>query len=61
MDDSTDPPPRFCTPGAGKTLTGQATVAVVAKRAAGDKPSEDDDCVIYRYGSFCTGIQVIGE
>ncbi|CAL8255526.1 unnamed protein product [Arctogadus glacialis] len=44
---------------AGKTLTGQAVVAVVAKRAAGDKPSEDDDCVIYRYGSFCTGIQVI--
>ncbi|CAL8255147.1 unnamed protein product [Gadus morhua 'NCC'] len=44
---------------AGKTLTGQAVVAVVAKRAAGEKPSEDDDCVIYRYGSFCTGIQVI--
>uniref|UniRef100_A0A8P4KND1 PKD domain-containing protein n=1 Tax=Dicentrarchus labrax TaxID=13489 RepID=A0A8P4KND1_DICLA len=39
------------------TLTGQATVEVVAKRAAGDKPS-DDDCVIYRYGSFCTGIEV---
>ncbi|CAL8274952.1 unnamed protein product [Boreogadus saida] len=45
---------------AGKTLTGHAVVAAaVAKRAAGDKPSEDDDCVIYRYGSFCTGIQVI--
>ena len=40
---------------------GQAVVAVVAKRAAGDKPSEDNDCVIYRYGSFCTGIQVIGK
>lgn len=39
------------------TLTGQATVVVVAKRAAEDKPS-DDDCVIYRYGSFCTGIEV---
>ncbi|XP_067384043.1 melanocyte protein PMEL-like [Channa argus] len=39
------------------TLTGQATVAVVAKREADDKPS-DDDCVIYRYGSFCTGIEV---
>ncbi|XP_035512432.1 melanocyte protein PMEL-like [Morone saxatilis] len=39
------------------TLTGQATVEVVAKRAAGNKPS-DDDCVIYRYGSFCTGIEV---
>ncbi|XP_026223104.1 premelanosome protein b [Anabas testudineus] len=32
-------------------LRGQAKVAVVAK------PS-DDDCVIYRYGSFCTGIEV---
>ncbi|KAK2851913.1 hypothetical protein Q5P01_008189 [Channa striata] len=39
------------------TLTGRATVAVVAKRDADDKPS-DDDCVIYRYGSFCTGIEV---
>ncbi|XP_070766913.1 premelanosome protein b [Enoplosus armatus] len=39
------------------TLTGQATVVVVAKRDAEDKPS-DDDCVIYRYGSFCTGIEV---
>ncbi|KAF1389994.1 hypothetical protein PFLUV_G00053460 [Perca fluviatilis] len=38
-------------------LTGQATVVVVAKRDADDKPS-DDDCVIYRYGSFCTGIEV---
>lgn len=49
-------------PGAKKTvtLTGQATVVVVAKRAAEDKPS-DDDCVIYRYGSFCTGIEVFGE
>ncbi|XP_037334779.2 premelanosome protein b isoform X2 [Pungitius pungitius] len=36
------------------TLTGQAAVAVVAKRDAGD-----DDCVIYRYGSFCTGIEVV--
>lgn len=42
------------------TLTGQATVVVVAKREADDKPS-DDDCVIYRYGSFCTGIEVFGE
>jgi hypothetical protein len=57
----TDPLPWLSAPGAGKTLTGQAVVAVVAKRAAGEKPSEDDDCVIYRYGSFCTGIQVIGE
>ncbi|XP_040914676.1 premelanosome protein b [Toxotes jaculatrix] len=39
------------------TLTGQAAVVVVAKRDADDKPS-DDDCVIYRYGSFCTGIEV---
>ncbi|XP_063745419.1 premelanosome protein b isoform X2 [Eleginops maclovinus] len=38
------------------TLTGKATVVVVAKREADDKP--DDDCVIYRYGSFCTGIEV---
>ncbi|XP_029911510.1 premelanosome protein b isoform X1 [Myripristis murdjan] len=40
------------------TLTGQATVVVFAKRDADDKPS-DDDCVIYRYGSFCTGIEVV--
>uniref|UniRef100_A0A3Q2PE84 Premelanosome protein b n=1 Tax=Fundulus heteroclitus TaxID=8078 RepID=A0A3Q2PE84_FUNHE len=37
-------------------LSGQAAAVVVAKRDAGDKPS-DDDCVIYRYGSFCTGIE----
>ncbi|KAJ3585876.1 hypothetical protein NHX12_012284 [Muraenolepis orangiensis] len=44
----------------GKTLTGhQAIVAVVAKRDAGDEPSDDGDCVIYRYGSFCTAIQVM--
>lgn len=41
-------------------LTGQAAVAAGAKRDADDKPS-DDDCVIYRYGSFCTGIEVFGE
>lgn len=35
-------------------------MVVVAKRDADDKPSEDD-CVIYRYGSFCTGIEVFGE
>ncbi|XP_071771619.2 premelanosome protein b [Centroberyx gerrardi] len=40
------------------TLTGQAAVVIVAKRDADDKPS-DDDCVIYRYGSFCTGIEVV--
>lgn len=40
---------------------GQAMVVVVTKRDAGDKPSDDDDCVIYRYGSFCTGIEVIGK
>ncbi|XP_068454260.1 premelanosome protein b [Clinocottus analis] len=39
------------------TLTGKATVVVVAKRDADDTP-HDDDCVIYRYGSFCTGIEV---
>ncbi|XP_031700563.1 premelanosome protein b [Anarrhichthys ocellatus] len=39
------------------TLTGQATVVVLAKRDADDTLS-DDDCVIYRYGSFCTGIEV---
>ncbi|XP_028266259.1 premelanosome protein b [Parambassis ranga] len=38
-------------------LTGRAQVIVVAKRDANDKPS-DDDCVIYRYGSFCTGIEI---
>nr|XP_040050480.1 premelanosome protein b [Gasterosteus aculeatus aculeatus] len=39
------------------TLTGRAPAAVVAKRDAEDAPS-DDDCVIYRYGSFSTGIEV---
>lgn len=42
------------------TLTGKATVALKAKREADEKPS-DDDCVIYRYGSFCTGIEVFGK
>lgn len=42
------------------TLTGKATVALKAKREADEKPS-DDDCVIYRYGSFCTGIEVFGN
>lgn len=42
------------------TLTARATLAVVAKRHFDNQPS-DDDCVIYRYGSFCTGIEVIGE
>lgn len=42
------------------TLTGRAPAAVVAKRNAEDAPS-DDDCVIYRYGSFSTGIEVCGE
>ncbi|XP_076022300.1 premelanosome protein b [Genypterus blacodes] len=40
------------------TLTGRAAVIVVAKRDAGDNPS-DNDCVIYRYGSFCTSIEVV--
>lgn len=35
--------------------------AVLAKRDAGDKQSDDDNCSIYRYGSFCTGIEVFGE
>ncbi|XP_053280852.1 premelanosome protein b [Pleuronectes platessa] len=39
------------------SLTGRASAVVVAKRQAADKPSEGD-CVIYRYGSFCTGIEV---
>ncbi|PWA29442.1 hypothetical protein CCH79_00017068, partial [Gambusia affinis] len=38
-------------------LSGRVAAIVVAKREAEDKPS-DDDCVIYRYGSFCTGIEV---
>lgn len=42
------------------TMTGKATVALKAKREADEKPS-DDDCVIYRYGSFCTGIEVFGK
>ena len=40
-------------------LKGRTTAVVVAKRNANDKPS-DDDCVIYRYGSFCTGIEILG-
>ncbi|XP_029993870.1 premelanosome protein b isoform X2 [Sphaeramia orbicularis] len=39
------------------TLTSHATVVLVAKRDADNNPT-DDDCVIYRYGSFCTGIEV---
>jgi len=39
---------------------GRATVVTVAKRDADDTPS-NADCVIYRYGSFCTGIKVFGE
>lgn len=52
----------YCSAGAKRavTLTGQATVIVVAKRDAGDNPS-DEDCVIYRYGSFCTSIEVVGK
>lgn len=42
------------------TLTGQAPVVVLVKREA-DKKSSDDDCVIYRYGSFCTSIEIFGE
>uniref|UniRef100_A0A3Q3BVC9 Premelanosome protein b n=1 Tax=Haplochromis burtoni TaxID=8153 RepID=A0A3Q3BVC9_HAPBU len=42
------------------TLTGQAPVVVLVKRDA-DKKSSDDDCVIYRYGSFCTSIEIFGE
>lgn len=41
------------------TPTGKDTVVVVANKDADDQPS--DDCVIYRYGSFCTGIEVFGE
>lgn len=40
---------------------GRAAAFAVAKREANPKPSDDDDCVIYRYGSFCTGIEVFGE
>ncbi|TNN27427.1 Melanocyte protein PMEL [Liparis tanakae] len=36
---------------------GRSTVLTVAKRDADDTPS-NADCVIYRYGSFCTGIEV---
>ncbi|XP_010873510.2 premelanosome protein b [Esox lucius] len=43
---------------ADETITGLAPVVIVAKREAGDK-SKDDGCVIYRYGSFCTGIDVV--
>ena len=42
------------------TKTDPGPSVVVAKRNANDPPS-DDDCVIYRYGSFCTGIDVVGE
>ncbi|KAF6715129.1 Melanocyte protein PMEL [Oryzias melastigma] len=36
-------------------LTGNGPSVVIAKRDAGD---DDDSCVIYRYGSFCTGIDI---
>ncbi|XP_024148572.1 premelanosome protein b isoform X2 [Oryzias melastigma] len=36
-------------------LTGKGPSVVIAKRDAGD---DDDSCVIYRYGSFCTGIDI---
>ncbi|XP_061541683.1 premelanosome protein b isoform X2 [Phycodurus eques] len=39
-------------------LTGHAAVVLVAKRETKGKPTEDD-CVIYRYGSFCADIQVV--
>lgn len=35
-------------------------MALKSKREADEKAS-DDDCVIYRYGSFCTGIEVFGK
>lgn len=38
------------------TLSGKAAVFVPTKKLRDDSP--DDDCVIYRYGSFCTGIEV---
>ncbi|CAL1606306.1 unnamed protein product [Knipowitschia caucasica] len=39
------------------TLSGKASVVVPAEKVR-DDPPHDDDCVIYRYGSFCTGIEV---
>ncbi|KAK7909607.1 hypothetical protein WMY93_014291 [Mugilogobius chulae] len=39
-----------------RTLTGKKTV-LVSDKLLRDSPN-DDDCVIYRYGSFCTGIEV---
>ncbi|KAJ8016984.1 hypothetical protein DPEC_G00013060 [Dallia pectoralis] len=42
----------------GQATTVLAPVLIVAKRESGDKP-KDEDCVIYRYGSFCTGIDVV--
>uniref|UniRef100_H2MPG5 Premelanosome protein b n=2 Tax=Oryzias latipes TaxID=8090 RepID=H2MPG5_ORYLA len=39
-------------------LTGEGSAVVIAKRDAGDAPSADNSCVIYRYGSFCTGIDI---
>ncbi|XP_010751709.3 premelanosome protein b [Larimichthys crocea] len=45
------------TTGGKRTPTGRAAALVVAKRDANDKPS-DDDCFIYRYGSYCAGIEV---
>ncbi|XP_033826073.2 premelanosome protein b [Periophthalmus magnuspinnatus] len=40
----------------GLTLTGKAAVLVSTEKLTDDPPN--DDCVIYRYGSFCTGIEV---
>lgn len=38
------------------TLTGKTAILVSAEKLRDDPPN--DDCVIYRYGSFCTGIEV---
>lgn len=46
-------------PGERRTVMLMSRAEAVAKRDADGKP--DDDCVIYRYGSFCTGIEVFGE
>ncbi|KAM9505162.1 premelanosome protein b isoform 1-T1 [Salvelinus alpinus] len=43
---------------AGEAATAQVPVVIVVKREAGEKP-KDDDCVIYRYGSFCAGIDIV--
>ncbi|KAM9752506.1 premelanosome protein b [Menidia menidia] len=43
-----------------RSVTLRGRTKVVAKREADEKP-RDDDCVIYRYSSFCTAIEILED